>query len=147
MKRREMLKAVSVAIAGAVSATALAADQSHQHDHVHSAKGHGGVIAASADCLKTGEVCLAHCIQLLGKGDTELAACAASVNEMMPICDALLRLVSQGSRYLPALAKVAADTCASCEKECRKHEKKHAECKACADACATCLKECQNLAA
>jgi len=37
--------------------------------------------------------------------------------------------------------------CEACEKECRKHEMKHAECKACADSCAACLKECQKIAA
>ncbi len=76
-----------------------------------------------------------------------MAACAQSVSELLATCEALMKLAIQNSAFTPALAKVSADVCASCEKACRKHEKKHLECKACADACAACLKECQTLAA
>jgi hypothetical protein len=36
---------------------------------VRDGTGHAGLIAASGDCLKTGEACLAHCLYLLGNGD------------------------------------------------------------------------------
>ena len=148
MERRDALKTMAAAMAAAVSANALAADHDHhQHDHGAMGKRNVGVIAASSECLTTGEACLAHCLYLLGTGDTEMAACATSVNEMMAVCQALFKLSSQDSKQLPALAKIAAETCTSCEKECRKHEKKHQECKDCADSCAACLKECKKLAA
>jgi hypothetical protein len=44
-------------------------------------------------------------------------------------------------------APVALDVCRSCEKECRKHEKEHEQCKNCAEACGACLKECLRFAA
>jgi Cys-rich four helix bundle protein (predicted Tat secretion target) len=147
MERREMLKTLAAAVAGAVSANALAADhEHHHHDHGAMGKANAALITTASDCLQTGEACLAHCLVLLGKGDKEMAACAQSVNELLAICTALMKVASQDSRFVPALAKVAGDVCSNCEKECRKHEKKHAECKACADSCAACLKECKKLA-
>ncbi len=59
----------------------------------------------------------------------------------------LMKLAGQDSRYVPALAKIAGEICANCEKECRKHADHHAECKACADSCAACVKECKKVAA
>ena len=150
MERREMLKTVGAAMAAAISTTALAADHDH-HDHSHHDHGamknpYAALIASSSDCLKTGEACLAHCLVLLGQGDKVMASCAQSVNGLLAICSTLGRLAGQNSKHTLALAKVAADVCAECEKECRKHDK-HAECKACADACASCLKECKKLSA
>lgn len=147
MERRAALKTLGVAVAAAVSAKAFAADHEHHHDHGAMAGSNGPIITATADCMKAGEACLAHCLVLLGQGDKEMAGCAKAVNEMLALCTALFKLASQNSSRVPALAKVVADACASCEKECRKHDKKHAECKACAEACATCLKECKKLAA
>jgi Cys-rich four helix bundle protein (predicted Tat secretion target) len=150
MERRDVLKTVAATVAGAISASALAAQHDHghdHHDHAGMAKRNAALIAASADCLKTGEACLAHCLYLLGNGDKEMAACAQSVNELLASCNALMKLAGQDSRYVPALAKVAGEICASCEKECRKHEKHHEECKACAESCAACLKECKKVAA
>jgi len=148
MERREVLKTVAATVAGAMSGAALAADHDHHHhDHGGMAMRNAGLIAASADCLKTGEACLAHCLYLLGNGDREMAACAQSVNELLASCTALMKLAGQDSKHVPAFAKLAAEICASCEKECRKHEKHHAECKACADSCAACLKECKRASA
>ncbi|MDP2882129.1 MAG: four-helix bundle copper-binding protein [Azonexus sp.] len=149
MERRDLLKTAAAAVAGAISASALAAGE---HDHAHHnhpgmGRRNAALIAASADCLKTGEACLAHCIYLLGNGDKTMAACAQSVNELLASCAALMKLAGQDSKYVPALARVAADICANCEKECRKHEKHHEECKACAESCAACLKECKKIAA
>jgi len=150
MQRREILKAVAGTVAVAMTASALATSETHEHHHQHGdidGKKLAGLIDSSADCLKTGEACLAHCIALLGQGDKEMAACAQSVSELLATCDALMKLASQSSQFTPALAKVTADVCASCEKQCRKYETQHAECKACADSCAACVKECSAIAA
>jgi len=150
MQRREMLKAVAGTVAVAMTASVMAASETHEHHHEHSASADNdfaGLIDTSTDCLKTGEACLAHCITLLGQGDKEMAGCAQSVSELLATCDALMKLASQKSRFTPAMAKVTADVCASCEKQCRKYEKQHDECKACADACAACLKACNAMAA
>lgn len=150
MERREALKTVAATLATALSGAALAAgDHDHPHDHAPAgmAKRNAALIATSADCLKTGEACLAHCLYLLGNGDKSVAACAQSVNELLASCTALMKLAGQDSRFVPAFAKVTAEVCASCEKECRKHADHHEECKACAESCAACLKECRKLAA
>ena len=148
MERREMLKTVLATAASAISAAALAGEHdNHNHGKPGVAPRNAGVIAASADCLKTGEACLAHCLYLLGNGDKSVAACAQSVNELLATCTAMMKLAGQDSKFVPAMAKVAAEVCASCEKECRKHADHHAECKACAESCAACVKECKKLAA
>jgi len=146
MERRDVLKTVAAAVAGAISSAALAGQHDH-HDHAGMTKRNAALIAANADCLKTGEACLAHCIYLLGNGDKTVAACAQSVNELLASCTALMKLAGQDSRYVSAFAKVTAEVCANCEKECRKHADHHEECKACAESCAACLKECKKVTA
>ena len=77
-----------------------------------------------------------------------MVACLDSISIMaLAICSAMVKLSIQESSYLPTLAKLAGTACSDCEKQCRKHEKKHAECKACADSCAACLKQCKAIAA
>lgn len=147
MDRREMLQSAAAFTLAAVAASASAAD-----DHSHH-MGHGGgskyqpLIAATGDCIAKGEACLAHCLMLLGDGDKAMADCAKSVNQMLALCGALQKLAAQGSTLTPALAKVALDACTACEKECKKHEGKHAECKACRESCTECIKQCKALAA
>ncbi|MGB5547062.1 MAG: hypothetical protein WBM74_10865, partial [Polyangiales bacterium] len=34
------------------------------------------VMVATSECLRDGEVCLAQCLRLLGKGDTSMADCS-----------------------------------------------------------------------
>ena len=123
MQRREVLKTVAGAVAAAMATSAAAAAQDHQHHHHdHGAMGgksYAALIDSSSDCQKTGEACLAHCLVLLGQGDKEMAACAQSVSELLATCNALMKLALQGSRFTPAMAKVAADVCAACLKECK----------------------------
>jgi Cys-rich four helix bundle protein (predicted Tat secretion target) len=68
-------------------------------------------------------------------------------DELVTICTALQKLAIHDSPNTLRFAKLAADACADCEKQCRKFQTKHAQCKACADACAGCIKECQKLSA
>lgn len=145
MERRDVLKALALGVAGAISTNAMAQgmDHEHMHHHMGADAANAELINTSSECIKAGEACLNHCLYLLGQGDKDMAGCAKSVNEMLAVCTALMKLASQNSKSLPAMAKLAADVCASCEKECRKHAKKHEECKACADACAKCLKACK----
>ncbi|MBF8740661.1 four-helix bundle copper-binding protein [Pseudomonas guariconensis] len=132
-----------------MTASVMAATETHESHHEHGAidgKDFAGLVSTSADCLKTGEACLAHCITLLSQGDKEMAACAQSVSELLATCDALMKLAAQKSKFTPVMAKVTAEVCTSCEKQCRKYEEMQAECKACADSCAACVKECNALA-
>ena len=145
MDRRELLGSMGGIALAALVGEAQAQVVDHQHHHPAGAKNQALTDSAS-DCVKTGEACINHCLDLLSQGDKEMAACAKSVNEMLAVCAALQRLATVDSRFLPKYAKLADEVCEACEKECRKHENKHAECKACADSCATCLNECKKIA-
>lgn len=152
MDRRELMKSgLALSLAAAGTAMAQADKPKGEHDH-HEHHAHGGgkyaaLVNTSADCGHIGEVCLAHCLVLLREGEKELAACAASVNQLLAACDALMKLAAGNSKYVPKMAALTETVCLDCEKECRRHEQKHQECKDCADACAACAKECSKAAA
>lgn len=147
MNRRELLLGAAAMAAAATAGTAFAAE--HNHDHMtHDVKStrNDKLIAAAADCVLKANICLQHCLVLLGQGDKDMAACAKSSSQVAAICTAMQQLASAESKYLPQLAKVAMGICKDCEEECKKTEK-HPECKACKEACATCYAECKKIAA
>lgn len=144
MNRREALLSGAALVAAAFVGHAQAAEMEHHH---HAAMANAGLVAATADCIQKGQVCQSHCLQLLGQGDKEMAACAKSVNQMLALCGALQSLANQESAYLPRLAKIAMDACNQCEDECKKHADKHEACKACGKSCNACAKECKKIAA
>lgn len=147
MERREMLGTLGALTLAALAAEGRAADHDHHHhDHGGGAK-YQALIAATGDCVAKGEACLAHCLTLLGNGDKAMAACAQAVNQTLALCRALQSLAAQGSKLTPGLARVALDACTECEKECKKHEAKHAECKACRESCTECIKQCKAVLA
>ncbi len=146
MERREMLGAIGALALAGLAADGLAADHAHHHEHGGGAK-YKALIAATGDCVARGEACLAHCLVLLGDGDKAMADCAKAVNQMLALCGALQNLAAQGSKLVPGLARVALDACTECEKECKKHEDKHAECKACRESCTECIKQCKAVTA
>jgi Cys-rich four helix bundle protein (predicted Tat secretion target) len=152
MQRRALMTAAAAATAafGAMAQTqpkpkAKAAD-AHAHHHHGGGGKYDAVMQSAAHCVMTGETCLAHCHIVLAEGEKDMAECAKSVNELVAVCAALRSLAAQNAPRLPALAKVAIDTCLACEKECRKHEKKHSQCKDCADACKACADDCRKVA-
>ena len=67
--------------------------------------------------------------------------CVVKGQECLAHC---LILLAEGDK---AMARVALEACQLCEKECRKHESKHAECKACMESCLNCIKQCKALVA
>jgi len=137
-----MLGAAALAGAGLVGAA-----RAGEHDHHHHAGAEAALTKAVADCIQKGQVCLDHCLQLLGNGEAEMAACAKSVSQMLALCTAVQQLANQNSRHLPKLAAVAMAACRDCEEECQKHADMHDACKACGESCAACYKECQKVAA
>lgn len=156
MDRRNLIQSGALAASALVALAARAqqtAAQGGGHEHHHHHHGHGGggkydmLMKSTAHCAMTGEACLAHCLVLLGQGEKEMAGCATSVNQLLAACGALQKLAGQNSPYTARFAGLVGQMCADCEKECRKHENRHAECKACADACADCLQECRKVAA
>lgn len=147
--RRAVLAAGAGFAVAAVAGGAGEADAQGQHDHhgAHDAGGarHQALIDAALACVNRGEVCVEHCMTLLGKGDTTLKDCLRLVSTTMPMCLALARLGALDAPRLKDVARVCGEICADCEKECRKHQDHHAACKACAEACAACVKECKKV--
>lgn len=142
MDRRNLL----LAAGGAALATGTRlADAQHSAAHEHGAAG-SPLLDSALQCVKTGELCQAHCFTLFAEGDKSVAACARSVNTLAAVCGTLAVLAAEHSPMLPRYAGVAKDVCKACEDECRKHADKHAPCKACAEACAACARECGKIA-
>lgn len=146
MERRELLIGMAAMAAAAAAQAAETKPQDHSHHH-HGGSANKAVLDAAADCVKTGELCLDHCHDLLAQGDKSLGECAKSVSELLAVCSTLRSLAAQDSKYLRRYAAFAMDVCKSCEEECRKHEKKHVQCRDCAESCAACARECKKIAA
>ena len=149
ISRREALKGIGLITAAAATGFSMEAlaeskDQSHKHHTSTIDQGRQRVLDHAMDCIKKGEICNQHCIELFKAGDTSVADCADSVQEMLASCTAMSKLAAYDSKHLKALMKVCIGVCEDCEKECRKHENKHAECKACANSCADCIKVCKD---
>jgi len=143
MKRREVLVGAG-ALALAVVAKAAPKDKSAEPRP--RAAGMQPLLDAAADCLKTGETCESHCLTLLGRGDTSMAACGMAVHDMLASVRALLTLASAGSKHARAIARTCAEICKDCEAECRKHAQ-HPPCHDCGEACARMQQEIAKLPA
>jgi Cys-rich four helix bundle protein (predicted Tat secretion target) len=152
MNRREILGGMAAMTAAVSTNMALAQPWKNTkpaaappggHHHHSSAKAEL-LMDAVANCINKGEICLSHCIMLMGDGDKSVAGCARTVSETLALCEGLRKLAAQGSPRAKEVAKIAMASCLDCEKECRKHEQKHAECRDCAKACADCAKECKS---
>lgn len=152
MNRREMLTGAAAMLAAVTTGRALAADHAHMDhgqmdmQHAHSPNKHQALLSATADCVVKAQLCVQHCLVLLGQGDQEMAACAQSASQVIAACGAMQQLAAADSRHLPQMAKLAMDLCKECEDECRKMDK-HPECKACGEACISCYRECKKIAA
>lgn len=146
MNRRELLLGAAAMAAVATSGRVFAAEHdAHEHHHEMGAR-NNSLIAAASDCVLKAQICLQHCLVLLGQGDTSMAACAKSATQVEAVCGALQKLAAAEAKNLPQMAKLAMDVCKACEEECKKTEK-HPECKACMEACAACYRECKKIAA
>ncbi|MBI5814759.1 MAG: four-helix bundle copper-binding protein [Nitrospinae bacterium] len=146
MNRRELIIGAGAMAVAAVSGTAFAADE-HQHHHASGGGAYDKLISEAVECMKRGELCLHHCFTSFAAGDTALAACASSVNDMLAFCAATVKIAANESKYAKEAVATCMKICQDCENECRKHEKKHATCKDCADSCAKCVAECKNILA
>jgi Cys-rich four helix bundle protein (predicted Tat secretion target) len=143
MERRDFVVGMATATAVAMAGSAVAQDHSQQSHGAAAAN--QGLVNTSNACISAGENCQTLCQEVLAQGDKSMAACAASVRQMLALCSALLTLAAQNAPALPKLAAVCADGCKACQAECEKH-KEHPQCKACADACVACYNECKKVA-
>jgi Cys-rich four helix bundle protein (predicted Tat secretion target) len=133
ISRREVLlgmgAAATMAYAGSASSAA-----SKEHDHSKHSTQMPDLMDAVNTCTDKGRRCTAHCMVSFTEGDTELAACASKVQEMLSVCGGFAYLVASNSGYTKEYSRICEKVCTDCAKECRKHEK-HIECEACANAC------------
>jgi Cys-rich four helix bundle protein (predicted Tat secretion target) len=147
MERREFLTAVSAVAAVATTSAAFAeegkktAAQAHHHPPQYK-----GVSDASAKCVDAGNNCLRHCFGMLNMGDSSMAACTQATYDTIAACNALGALAATNSNFTPAFAKVVANVCEACKKECDKFPDV-AECVAMGSACKACAEECHKIAA
>jgi Cys-rich four helix bundle protein (predicted Tat secretion target) len=146
MSRRTLLAGAGAAAALAATGTAARADSHGHAGHTHS-RLYPELARAATQCDASGKVCISHCLELFKTGDTKLAECAASVQEMMSICEATAEMAAYNSAHMKAVASVCKSVCADCEKQCRKHEKEHEQCRDCADACKKVMDECDRITA
>ena len=131
--RREMLLGAGAIATMAAAGNAMAAMPGHDHSK-HSAQ-KPDVLNAVNLCVDKGQRCIAHCLVAFQEGDIALADCAAKTHEMQAVCEAFSYLLASNSTYIRSYAKICAQVCEDCEKECLKH-KEHIECRDCAKACA-----------
>lgn len=132
ISRRDVLLGMGAAATMAYAGSASAAAKGHDHSK-HSTQ-LTDLMDAVNGCTDKGRRCISHCMVSFTEGDTELAACASKVQEMLSICDGFAYLVASNSSYTKEYSRVCEKVCTDCAKECRKHEK-HIECEACANAC------------
>jgi Cys-rich four helix bundle protein (predicted Tat secretion target) len=145
--RRDLLiGATAIASLSGLGAMRVARAEEHSHEHHQHTidQGRLRVIQHATDCVNKGEICIEHCLQLFKAGDTSVAECAESAHEMLASCTAMGKLAAYDSRHLKDFMRVCIGVCEDCEKACREHENKHAECKACADSCADCISVCKE---
>ncbi len=131
ISRRNLLLGLGVTAAVAYSGSALSEVKSHQHPVLKNAS----IIDAMEGCISAGKVCLNHCLELLGVGDTSMDDCSKNVYQMLPVCEAMRVLALAKSKNLKVLAKACLDCCTDCAKACSEHKDDHPECMACYKAC------------
>jgi len=144
--RRTLLKGAggiaALAAMGLVQ-EAIGATSEHEHHHHVMEDTRARLIDSAMACIKAGDACNQHCIELFKSGDTSLAGCADSVQDMVATCTALTKLAASNSRHLKTMAQLCMNVAEDCEKECRKHADKHDECKSCANGCLECIDACK----
>ncbi len=146
MNRRDLIGTASLFSLAGIAPAALAAEpMAAGHDHHASGPPHRDLAIAASRCESAGDVCLSHCLVMLGQGDRELAACARTVRDTIAACSALRQLAAADSPHLKAFAKVVSGVCSDCATECQKHEK-HAVCKQCEQVCRECQELCDKVA-
>ncbi|WP_036293589.1 four-helix bundle copper-binding protein [Methylosinus sp. PW1] len=144
MERRQFVTAMGALAAATAATGTLAAEDPHAHHHGGGAK-YKALFESTSKCVAAGEECLRHCFEALAANDASMGACTKSTFEVVAACKALASLSGVGSALTPAFAKVVAEACFACKKECDKFPN-IAECKACGDACKACADDCQKVA-
>lgn len=92
--------------AGALGASAVAAMALGGTDvlaggmHHHGARRDEALIKVLHQCVRTGEACIDHCLNLFKKGDVETVDCMRSVIDTMAFCKAHAQTASRHARRI-----------------------------------------------
>ena len=146
MNRREMLNTLGIISAVMVSGVTFADEKKLDISKEKLKK----ATDAAFDCIKKGEACTSHCLDMISAGDTSMKNCLAPLANMMASCTALSKIGSYDSakpETLRSLASACADLCRDCAAACKVHASHHAVCKNCMDACNTCADACNDITA
>jgi Cys-rich four helix bundle protein (predicted Tat secretion target) len=145
MERREFIATLG-AVAVAASATSAFAEEGGKAVVHHHPPKYKGLSDAAAKCVLDGNNCLRHCFGMLTMNDSSMAECTKASFDVIAACGALETLASVNSTYTPALAKVVAEACLACKKECDKFPQ-YSECVDMGASCKACADECHKIAA
>lgn len=155
LNRRTLLG--GAATLAAVAGTQLLAQEQEEHqghqgqpregDHAQGGANNSALIDAAAHCVRTGQVCVNHCIAVASQDQrySDLLKCAVAAQELIACCQTYGVLAANNSTHLKAYAEVAMKICQACEAECNKHWEHHMPCKSCAASCASCISETRKL--
>ena len=144
MERRELLAWLGGGLAAAGAAQAADGANPPAHDHAAMMlanaapllpRKYDGALPAYQACTQAAEVCIAHCQQLLARGDASVGTCLRTALDTDVVCGAVLKLAGLNSAFTPALARDSVAVMQACVEACKEHIAHHAECKACHDAC------------
>lgn len=114
-------------------------DHSHHHGHDGHVQPDHGLLDAASECVQKGQLCIQHCLVLLGQGDTSMVECAQAVSDMLAVTQAIAALAAASSRHLKAQVAVGKEVCERCKAACDVHAGKHPTCRDCAEACGAAL--------
>lgn len=137
--RRDLLKGLGMvsAVIGtglSLKANAVIVDHSKMNHQIPIDVKLEELIDTLLECIKMGEICNQHCMHMFQMGDTTLAACSISVQELIAASTATIKFAANNSRHLDDFLEVTIKVCETCEDECLKHDK-YIQCKDCAEAC------------
>ena len=139
--RRDLIKGLVATSAALAAGSAIAGTDHSHHAHHKMESPYKSLIKIAIECAQHGD----ECIELFKTGDTSLAKCADTVNEMIVMCRALARMATYQSTQTKAVAKVCMDVCQTCADECGKHSDTHPNCKACEQSCLECIEEIKKI--
>jgi Cys-rich four helix bundle protein (predicted Tat secretion target) len=157
MNRRDLLATTTAGLGLLVASTALAepADKKAPvpalKPVVPKADPRAALLAALAECVRTGDACIGHCARELATGEKDMAHCNVAAQAMVAVTTALARVASLDAPAAKKLATLCAEVCKECAAACAEHKAHfahgmHLECKACLEACEVCQKACADFA-
>jgi Cys-rich four helix bundle protein (predicted Tat secretion target) len=150
MNRREVLARAAVLSSVMISGISFADEKKSEKAATVGKDKLKKVTDAAFDCLKKGEACTSHCLDMIAAGDTSMKNCLSPLANMMAACTAISKIASYDTakpEVIKNLALACADLCKDCSDACKVHAGHHPVCKNCMEACDKCAEACTALTA